>query len=183
MKISLVVIMFATVQTEVPSSWKGVLGGDREGGSISGAAAGGGDGGGAGEGDGSVEEVEEGGCAASGSGISASFLTRVITVVGGDTDSSGAADGGNGGEAGKGAGGGSNPAVGGNTGNTGGGGIDWSARGEACIDSNNAGGNLNVDGAAGDTVEDGGGVLGSCDLLGGDDLTGDDDDGVLSEEL
>jgi hypothetical protein len=67
--------------------------------------------------------------------------------------------------------------VGGDTGNTGGDGIDWSARGEACIDSSDAGGDLNVNSAAGDTVEDGGGVLCTGDLLGGDDLAGDDDGG------
>ncbi len=100
-------------------SWKDVLSGGGEGGSTSGAAAGGGDGGGAGEGKGVVEEVEEGRRAASGSGKSASFLTRVITVVDGDTDNSGAADGGDGDEAGEGGGGGGNSVVGGDTGTVG----------------------------------------------------------------
>jgi hypothetical protein len=58
------------------------------------------------------------------------------------------------------------PAVGGDRGNAGGGCIGWPARGEAYIDSSDAGGDLNVDGAAGDTGSDGSGVLGS----GGDDL-------------
>ncbi len=135
-------------------SWKGVLSGGEEGCCVSGAAAGDGNEGEVGEGDGGVEEVGEGGRAASGSRISDSFLTRVITVVGGYTDSSCTADGGDGGEAGEGDG--SNPAVGGDRGNAGGGGIGWSARGEACIDSSDAGGDLIVDGAAGDTGEDGG---------------------------
>jgi hypothetical protein len=69
------------------------------------------------------------------------------------------------------------PAVDGDTGNAGGGGIGWSARGEACIDPSDAGGDLNVDGAAGDTGSGGGDVLGS----GGDDLAGDDGDSAGGE--
>jgi hypothetical protein len=84
-KISLVVVMFVTVQAEVPSFLKRRSHGGGEGGFISGGAAGGGDGGEAGEGDGSVgvEEVGEGSRAAPESGIAYSFLMRVITVSAG----------------------------------------------------------------------------------------------------
>ncbi len=62
--------------------------------------------------------------------------------------------------------------MGGDIGSTGGGGADASMRGEAVKDSSDAGGDLIIGSAAGDSGEDGNDVLGTGDLLGDDDLTG-----------